>query len=587
MKLDFIPLARLSVSRANMRYAAKTPDVSDILPTVRKRGIIQPLIVRPTDEADHFEILGGARRFHAAKVVAEEQGSDEPIPCAILQGGDDAAAVEASLIENLARLDPDEVTQWETFTRLVREGRKPDDIAATFGMPDAMVRRILALGNLLPRLRDLYRREKIDAGTVRHLTMASKSQQKHWLALYDDPKAYAPTGNNLRSWLFGGQSIKAEHALFPLDDFTGTLIADLFGGDRFFADPEQFWTAQNGEIDARREVYLDAGWREVVVVGPGERFQSWEYEKTPKRKGGKVYVVVRASGEVAFNEGYLSRKDAARARRAIGDDEVATKPARPEISAALTSYVDLHRHAAARAALINAPGTALRMMVAHAIVGSPLWRVAPDPQNARIDAITESVENSLGETRFDEARRAVLALLDLSPDEPTLTGGNGDDYGIGGLFLRLCTLDDAQMFAIIAVVMGESLHVGSAPVALLGEELRIDMADWWEADQALFDLIRDRETLIALVGEVAGQKVADANAKEKGTTLKTIIAAHLEGCDGRPKVERWVPRWMAFPAQAYTERGGVATVAAHAKVAAARAIFAEPEVEGLPQALAA
>lgn len=80
MKLDFIPLDKLSVSKTNMRYAKKAPDVSDILPTIRKRGVIQPLIVRPNPCPERvegcadgaFEIVGGARRFHAAKIVAAE-----------------------------------------------------------------------------------------------------------------------------------------------------------------------------------------------------------------------------------------------------------------------------------------------------------------------------------------------------------------------------------------------------------------------------------------------------------------------------------------------------------------------------------
>lgn len=176
MKLDFIDLGKLSVSKTNMRYAKKAPDVSDILPTVRKRGIIVPLLVRPNpvlSEAegcgpDAFEIVAGARRFSAAKIVAEEKGDAEPLPCAILEDGDDADAIEASMIENMARLDADEVTQWENFVRLAKEGRTIEDISATFGLPELMVRRVLALGNLLPRIRDLYRKEKIDMGTVRH-----------------------------------------------------------------------------------------------------------------------------------------------------------------------------------------------------------------------------------------------------------------------------------------------------------------------------------------------------------------------------------------------------------------------------------
>src|SRR3546814_11619712 len=109
-----------------MRHGKKPHDISDILPTVRARGVIQPIIVRPNGGPDSFEIVAGRRRFHAATIVAEERreaGEAEPLPCAILDEGDDAAAIAASLIENMARLDADEVSQWESFTRLGREAQ--------------------------------------------------------------------------------------------------------------------------------------------------------------------------------------------------------------------------------------------------------------------------------------------------------------------------------------------------------------------------------------------------------------------------------------------------------------------------------
>lgn len=64
--------------------------------------------------------------------------------------------------------------------------------------------------------------------------------------------------------------------------------------------------------------------------------------------------------------------------------------------------------------------------------------------------------------------------------------------------------------------------------------------------------------------------VAAGNAGEKAKTMKRIVRDCLNGANGRPKVEDWVPRWMAFPPGAYTERGGVGTVAAHARAEAAR-----------------
>jgi ParB family chromosome partitioning protein len=580
MKLDFIPLDRLHVGKANMRDAKRPPDIADILPSVRARGVLVPILVRPDDTDASFEIVAGRRRYFAAQAVQAElaaTGIDADgdavagamLPCAIIEAGDDAAALEASLIENIARLDPDEVTQWESFTRLVKQGRNIADIATTFGLPELAIRRVLALGNLLPRIRKLYAVDKIDRTTVRQLTLASKCQQKNWLALYDSEDDYCPTGHQLKAWLFGGASIPVKHALFDLDSYTGQIVADLFGEGGYFADAEQFWAAQNMVIEARRAAYLDAGWSDVVIVPPSEHFSSWEYEKAAKRKGGRVYIDVRSSGEVTFHEGYVTGKEA----RSIARGETPTadmRPPRPEITSTMQSYVDLHRHAAVRADLLAFPSVALRLMVAHAIGGSHLWRVSADPRASRNDAVAESVETSPAEAAFDTQRRAVLGVLGFDPESPTVTGGNGDDHGVSGLFLRLLDLPDAVVMEIVAVVVGETLASGSAVIEALGLTIGTDRAKHWQADDAFFALIRDREVLSAITAEVAGELIAQANKAEKTQVLKTIIRNHLDGADGRTKVDGWVPRWMRFAPSAYTERGGVGTVRAHAKVVACR-----------------
>jgi len=589
MKLAFIDLRKLSISKTNMRYAKRPPDVADILPSVRQRGVIQPVLVRPNGEPDAFEIVAGARRFTAARIVADERaaageaGPPEPMPCAILDDADDAAAVEASLIENVARRDADEVTQWTTFTRLIREGRSVDDIAATFGLPDLAVKRVLALGNLLPRIRAMYAADRIDRATIRHLTLASKRQQAEWLALVDDPEQRPPTGSQLKSWLLGGQTIAEKVALFDVAASGLALVSDLFGEDRYFADPNAFWIAQEAAIEQRRAAYLADGWSEVSIVPPSEYFSSWDYAKTPKRKSGRVYVDVRSTGEVTFHEGYLSRRDAERLARAERGEVVPAKPSRTEITAAAGAYVDLHRHAAVRATLTDHPGVALRLLLAHTIAGAPLWVVRPEPQTARDDATRQSIDTSAAEARFDARRRAVLALLGCPPDHRTLTGGHGlDDQHLVAIFLRLLDLPDPAVLDVVAIVMGETLACGHAAVDAIGLTLGVDMAQWWRADPAFLDLVRDKQVLSAMVAEVAGESVAEANVREKGATLKRIIADHLAGSDGRPKVTGWVPRWMRFPPSHYTERGGAGAVAADAVVAAAKAETASPEVPPVP-----
>jgi ParB family chromosome partitioning protein len=577
MELKHIALANLSISAANMRAKGSKPDILNILPSIRARGVLVPLIVRANGSPDTYEIVAGKRRYHAALAVAEEGGGIEELPCAVMAAGDDAAALEASLIENIARLDPDEVTRWESFTRLVREGRTPEDIALTFGLTELQVKRTLALGNLLPRIRSLYRKGDIDAATVRHLTLASKTRQREWLGLLDDPEAYCPTGHQLKAWLFGGASIPVSAALFDVTEYPGEIVSDLFGEERWFADTAIFWTAQTGAIETRAERYREAGWREVVVLPTGEAFHSWEHERCPKRKGGKVFIAVGSRGEVAVHEGYVSLKEA----RKREQGEPVEKPVRPEVSPPIQNYIDLHRHAAVRADLAGQPSVALRLMVVHAIVGSSLWNVRVEAQRAHSDAIAESGEGCAAEAAFDEKRRAVLALLGFDPETPTVSGGYDGEHGLAGLFVRLLQLPDPAVFDVAAIVMGETLEAGSALIELLGPLLGTDMAKVWQADDALLDLIRDREVIGCVLADVAGEGVAKANEAATGKVKRRIVRDCLTGENGRAKIEGWVPKWMAFPPAAYTERGGVPTVARAEKVAS---LAVAPEPLSLPQA---
>src|SRR6202012_4541572 len=78
-----IQLKDLHVSPLNMRAEKNQPSLkrmaeiaANILPTVRERGILQDLIVRPNNQG--FEILAGRRRYYAARVIENERGPSRP-----------------------------------------------------------------------------------------------------------------------------------------------------------------------------------------------------------------------------------------------------------------------------------------------------------------------------------------------------------------------------------------------------------------------------------------------------------------------------------------------------------------------------
>ena len=558
MQLTHIDIGKLSVSALNMRHGKKAPDTSDILPSIRSRGVLVPLLVRPNGEPDIFEIVAGRRRYFAAKTVADEQGEIAPLPCAVMEPGDDAAALEASLIENIARLDPDDMSQYETFVRLTKEGRSVAEIAATFGITERMVNQRLALGNLLPKIRDAYRNEEIDAETIRHLTLASKAQQKEWLALFTDPEATAPHGYQLKQWRFGGQSVSTKAALFPLADYPGQIVGDLFGEESYFADADLFWQKQNEAIAAKRDALIEAGWSEVVILEPGQHFQSWEHEKTPKKKGGKVFITVSHRGEVEIHEGYLSRKEARRRSRSepADDGDAAAEPVkstRPAMTKPMQNYLELHRHAVVRLALLSHPGTALRLMVAHAVAASGHWQVKADPQRARSEEIAKSIAASPAQQTFAAEREAILALFERPDYQHTVASASGDAYRTAAVFARLLALPDDEVLRVAAFVMAETLAAGSAVVEAVGVHLKVDARPHWQPDDIFFELARERATVNAMLAHIAGKSVADANVTERAKVQKQIIRDFLAGTNGRAKVDGWLPGFMAFPFRLYGE----------------------------------
>jgi len=555
MELAHIPLDQLKISPLNMRHGRKAPDISDILPSIRARGIQQPLLVRKNGKG--YEIVAGRRRFFCAKTIAKEDDAVAKLPCAIMAAGDDAAALEASLIENVARCDPDEMTRYETYSRLVEEGRTLSEIAEVFGVTELAVKRALALGNLLTTIREAYRNEDIDAQTIRHLTLATGKQQAEWFKLFEDPEQRAPGGWQLKQWLFGGE-IKTDVALFPLDTYKGQIVADLFAEVGYFDDLEQFWTLQNHAIAASRDAFLTAGWTDFVVLDAGDRFQTWEHVQVSKKDGGRIYIEVRGTGEVITHKGFITSKEHQRrlTGSANGNNKKDDAELRPELTKAAQNYLDLHRHAAVRHSLLNHPSVALRLMVAHAIGGSSLWQTKPDPQRADKEEIAESVGGSKAATAFAKERGPILKMLGLPAHGHSVVRSNGDDYHVVSLFVTLLKLSDKEVMQVMAYIMAETLQAGTSVIEALGCHLKVNMADYWKPDETFFNLLGDKPAINTMLRHIGGKKVADGNVTTTAKAQKNIIRDFLKG-EGRKEVEGWLPHYMQFPFKAYIKgRGG-------------------------------
>ncbi|MGH1417101.1 MAG: ParB/RepB/Spo0J family partition protein [Pelagimonas sp.] len=545
MTLQFIDLDQLSVSPLNVRkYGAK--ECNDLVSSIRALGVLQPLLVRPADEG--FEVIAGQRRLNACRILAED-GEIEPIPCLVMAEGDDAQAIEASLAENIERLPMDEVDQYKAFAKLVKEGRDAEDIATTFGITPRMVSQRLALGRLHPPILTAYRKGAVYAGDIRNLTMATPKQQKDWWALMKDEDAYAPTGQRLKNWLFGGEHVPTVNALFDVEESGLAVVADLFGEDSYFADAEAFWTHQNSAIAEAVDALKAEGWTDVILMDRGNWFANWDHRSCALEDGGKVFVTTTQQGEVTFHKGYITNAEAKRRERAD------TAPVeKPELTKAAQNYVDLHRHAAVRADMLGQSGLALRLIAAHMIAGSSLRQVVREPQNTAKPEIAESLEASAAQQAFDQEREAIAEMLgvELAQILPQRGDWSVTQPDIVETFAHLMTLSDKEVLRVLTFLMTASLEVASPLIDEIADILGADMTKYWQPEDTFFALIRDKQVLNAMVGEYAGLNAAAEHITATAKTQRAILTACMEGTR-TPADPNWMPRYMAFPQGSYRE----------------------------------
>ena len=561
--LKTIPIEQLHISKLNMRHGRKAPDVSDILPSIREKGIRQTLLVRP--EGDGYGVVAGRRRFHALEIIAAETGKSIAVPCAIMEADDDAAAVEASLIENVARLTATEMEQYNAFGNLARTGRTVEEIAGHFGVTELKVRRILALANLSGPIRSLYAKDEIDPETIRALTLATKDQQAEWLALFRSKTERAPTGRACKAWITGGATITTDKALFGLATYEGRVKADLFGETGVFADTDTFWKAQSAALAARIETYIAAGWRDVQVLERGKYFASWEHVKRPRTKGGSVIVEVLHDGTVTFHEGYITQAEARKLEtRARPGDDTEAADTKPEMSGPLAQYIGLHRHGAARATLLGHPGIALRLMIAHAMVGSSLWTVRRHDFLARKEDIQASVDGSRAAAEMNAAGDHVRSLFEAHG--LASLRANGDDYHLSEVFAALLGMDDTEALSVLAFVMADTLEAGGAIVEAVAVATETDMAAYWMPEPVFLDLVRDKRAINAMVADIASPSTAKAALTDTGKAQKDLIWNRIvgEGCEANPG---WRPGWMQVPPTRLVGAAGSAPADAWARIA--------------------
>ncbi len=135
-------------------------DLTELTASIKEKGVLEPLLVRPTSDGT-FMIIAGERRWRASKLAGLVE-----VPCIELDIDDNAVA-EIALIENLQRKD---LTVWEEADGLKALGEKfgytHDQIAQKISKSRTTVTELLTIANIPSEIRDRCHAAKIASKAI-------------------------------------------------------------------------------------------------------------------------------------------------------------------------------------------------------------------------------------------------------------------------------------------------------------------------------------------------------------------------------------------------------------------------------------
>jgi ParB family transcriptional regulator, chromosome partitioning protein len=170
-RLAQLPVETLRPGKYQPRTRMDEASLADLAESIRARGVIQPVVVRPVGEG-RYELLAGERRWRAARIAGLER-----IPAIIREVPDDVA-LGIGLIENIQREDLNPIEEAAGIKRLIDEFRLTHEEAArAVGRSRAGVTNLLRLLDLAPAAQAFVQDGRIDMGHARALLGVSKAKQ--------------------------------------------------------------------------------------------------------------------------------------------------------------------------------------------------------------------------------------------------------------------------------------------------------------------------------------------------------------------------------------------------------------------------
>ncbi|KQX38803.1 chromosome partitioning protein ParB [Devosia sp. Root436] len=194
-----LPVEFIIANRANPRRTFDPDQLEELTNSIREKGVMQPLLVRPSDDPNIFELIAGERRWRAA-----QKAGLHDVPVIVREVGD-KEALELAIIENVQRADLNPLEEAMGYGQLIEQfDYTQQDLAQVIGKSRSHVANTLRLLRLPEDVRGMVASGTLTAGHARTLITA------------EDPATLA------RQIVAGGLSVREAEALSQQRDVAGT-----------------------------------------------------------------------------------------------------------------------------------------------------------------------------------------------------------------------------------------------------------------------------------------------------------------------------------------------------------------------------
>lgn len=159
-----VPIDQIRGGKLNPRREFKEEELEELAESIRQKGIVQPIIVRPDQLAGGYEIVAGERRWRAA-----QRANLHSVPV-IVRDLTDQEVLELGIIENVQRADLNPIEEAGGYRELIdRFGYTQDQLAEVIGKSRSHLANTLRLLKLPTSVQALVQEGKLTAGHARAL----------------------------------------------------------------------------------------------------------------------------------------------------------------------------------------------------------------------------------------------------------------------------------------------------------------------------------------------------------------------------------------------------------------------------------